>query len=72
MGRTLRTDRWRYTEWAGGDAGAELYDHSADPQEWKNLAADPAHAATRAALRLRFEGKARATPPPTPFDPARL
>lgn len=40
-GRCVRTERWRYTEWDGGNAGAELYDHRKDPQELKNLAKDP-------------------------------
>jgi len=46
MGRSVRTERWRYTEWDEGTKGTELYDHDADPHEWKNLAKDPAHAAT--------------------------
>jgi len=37
MGRSLRTDRWRYTEWEKGALGAELYDHRNDPQEFNNL-----------------------------------
>ena len=41
MGYSVRTERWRYTEWDGGKAGAELYDHDADPHEWNNLAKDP-------------------------------
>jgi arylsulfatase A-like enzyme len=48
FGRSVRTERWRYTEWPGG---AELYDHAADPDEIKNLAADPAQASTVAELR---------------------
>jgi len=45
MGRSVRTERWRYTEWDEGRAGVELYDHDNDPQEMKNLAADPKRAA---------------------------
>ena len=41
MGRSVRTERWRYTEWDEGRAGSELYDHAADPGEHRNLAADP-------------------------------
>jgi uncharacterized sulfatase len=44
MGRSVRTERWRYTEWDEGRAGVELYDHDNDPGEYKNLANDPKHA----------------------------
>jgi len=40
-GRSVRTERWRYTEWSGGQNGKELYDHQSDPQEYTNLANDP-------------------------------
>lgn len=51
MGRTVRTDRWRYTEWDEGRAGAELYDHESDPRESTNLAGGARHAATVTELR---------------------
>ncbi|MGB7159605.1 MAG: sulfatase [Tepidisphaeraceae bacterium] len=50
-GRSVRTDRWRYTEWNGGLAGVELYDHDADPREHVNLAKHPKHADTIAELK---------------------
>jgi len=42
MGRSVRSERYRYTEWGDGQAGAELYDHQTDPHEWRNLASEPA------------------------------
>ncbi len=72
MGRSVRTGRWRYTEWDGGVAGAELYDHDRDPGEYTNLAQDPAHAATRQELRARFIGRVAAGPPTSPVATSRL
>jgi uncharacterized sulfatase len=54
-GRTIRTERWRYTEWQGEDAGIELYDHSVDPGEHTNLAHDPGHVGTVTKLRQQLE-----------------
>jgi uncharacterized sulfatase len=39
MGKTIRTERWRYTEWDEGRLGVELYDHKNDPEENQNVAA---------------------------------
>jgi uncharacterized sulfatase len=64
MGYSVRTERWRYTEWDGGAGGVELYDHDVDPRERKNLAADPAHAATVAELKALLQGGWKAALPP--------
>jgi iduronate 2-sulfatase len=40
-GYSVRNERYRYTEWDGGERGAELYDHESDPQEITNLAEKP-------------------------------
>jgi len=37
-GFSVRTERWRYTEWRGGTLGLELYDSENDAEELKNLA----------------------------------
>lgn len=42
-GHSVRTARYRYTEWDGGKQGIELYDHENDPAERNNLASDPEH-----------------------------
>jgi uncharacterized sulfatase len=44
MGRSVRTERYRYTEWDGGKKGVQLFDYEKDPGELTNLATDPAHA----------------------------
>ena len=41
IGYTIRTERYRYTEWADGRLGVELYDHQEDPEEFVNLALAP-------------------------------
>jgi len=43
FGRSVRTERWRYTEWDEGKQGIELYDYDKDPNEFHNLANDPAY-----------------------------
>ena len=51
MGRSVRTEKWRYTQWDGGAKGVELYDQENDPKEYKNLAGDPQYADTVAKLK---------------------
>ncbi len=55
LGRSIRTDRYRYTDWDGGEKGAELYDHTTDPGEWKNLTNDPKAADLKADLKKRLD-----------------
>lgn len=55
MGRSVRTERFRYTEWDGGKQGKELYDERQDPKEYRNLANDPKHAATVAEMKELFQ-----------------
>jgi iduronate 2-sulfatase len=52
MGRSVRTERYRYTEWDDGKDGIELYDHQADPNEWHNLADEPTAASVRNELQI--------------------
>lgn len=56
IGYSIRDERYRYTSWQGATAGEELYDYDADPEEKKNIAADPLIASvktsTEAAARV--------------------
>jgi uncharacterized sulfatase len=56
MGYSVRTERWRYTQWGKyGAEGEELYDHAADPREIHNLAKDPAQAQVLAEMKKLIE-----------------
>jgi uncharacterized sulfatase len=50
-GHSVRTERYRYTQWDDGKQGAQLYDYASDPQETRNLATDAAHAEIVAQLK---------------------
>jgi uncharacterized sulfatase len=54
MGYSLRTERYRYTEWGEGSVGEELYDYETDPRELTNLAAVGGSAGTKSELRKRL------------------
>ncbi len=72
MGRSIRTERWRYTEWNEGQAGLELYDHANDPHEFTNLLHGGKSHRMVSELRVKLAAKAEGTVPKTPFNPPRL
>ncbi len=63
-GRSVRTERYRYTEWDEGRQGIQLYDHQTDPREYVNLASQPdlveTQAQLRALLRMQSSTKSQA------------
>jgi arylsulfatase A-like enzyme len=63
FGYTLRTPRWRYTEWDEGKQGRELYDHDIDPKEITNLAEEAAQAETVKELSAQLREAAKGTFP---------
>jgi iduronate 2-sulfatase len=70
IGRSIRTERWRYTEWDEGRRGNALFDHDNDPHEMRNLASDPAQQAIVAQLeqQLRESKVGRALRRPLTHD----
>ncbi len=61
-GYSIRTDRYRYTEWLEGRAGRELYDHSTDAEEVTNLADNPKLARTVTELSRQLKQYVRLKP----------
>jgi iduronate 2-sulfatase len=72
FGYSLRTPRWRYTEWDEGRKGRELYDHDADPRELTNLAQRAEHARTVEELSQQVRAAATTTFPPSGKTPELL
>ncbi len=54
-GQLLRTTRWAYMQYSSG--GEELYDMVADPHQFTNLAADPAHQLVMVEMRSAMRQK---------------
>ena len=50
-GATVRTERYRYTEWNDGTTAPEFYDYQSDPLESRNAAQDGAQRATVKAMK---------------------
>jgi choline-sulfatase len=63
----VRTERWRYIRYA--DGSQELYDRDNDPNEWTNLAWDPAYASQ---CREMAGWIPKLTRPPLPTSHTRL
>lgn len=67
MGRSIRTERYRYTEWAqpGGEpVERELYDHAVDDAENDNLAKQPGYQGLISELAAKLHAGWRAALPP--------
>ncbi|MBT5186607.1 MAG: sulfatase [Kordiimonadaceae bacterium] len=56
-GHSIRTQRYRYTEYGDGIMGAELYDYQNDPEELKNLADQTSLEAIRINLKWKLDDR---------------
>ncbi|KAH3769616.1 iduronate 2-sulfatase-like [Dreissena polymorpha] len=81
MGYSLRSDRYRYTEWVAfsyrthkpdwtRNYGTELYDHQTDPDENYNMASDQAFADLARSLSTRLHAGWRQASPSTQASPS--
>ena len=68
MGYAVKSDQYRYVEWRKKGTtevvARELYDHKADPNEDRNVAADPANANVIDKLSMRLKAGWQANAPP--------
>jgi uncharacterized sulfatase len=70
LGRSVRTERYRYTEW-GAENVAQLYDHQNDPHEYVNLVNDPKAAGVLAEMRRLLKDGWKAVGPPAAVQTGR-
>ncbi|MCF7984187.1 MAG: sulfatase-like hydrolase/transferase [Thiohalocapsa sp.] len=66
-GRSLRTERYRFTKWtrSGSATAYELYDHDVDPAETVNVAGRQAYAGAQADLEAALSAGGQQDLPPT-------
>jgi len=62
-GKSIVTERWRYSERVGKPGSAQLFDHENDPGEFVNLAKDPKHKDVVARLKKLLDGGWKACRP---------
>jgi uncharacterized sulfatase len=58
-GYSVRDERYRYTEWNGGQRGAELYDYEQDPGELENLMNSLDHQLVAERMKKHLQGVAK-------------
>jgi iduronate 2-sulfatase len=67
LGTSVRGERYRYTEWP--DGSRELFDHSTDPGESRNVAASPEHEKGLAEMKALLGAGPGAANAPRPAEP---
>lgn len=54
-GLSIRTERYRYSEWNQGEQGGELYDYATDPNEYNNLYNNPKYSKLQKELSKKLK-----------------
>lgn len=70
FGYSLRTERWRYTEWKDGEEGYELYDHANDPRELNNVAGLAEQAGVQRELAMKLKAAIASSLPESGESPS--
>lgn len=69
FGYSLRTSRWRFTQWNSQQPEAELYDHESDPGELTNLAKKADYQETIKQLASQLDTAVKSTFPASGLRP---